>query len=289
MHNGTTDTAFTPDGIITKLFNHADDNEASVLQGLLVKSGYLWRCPECAATFDFDTKSCEYCGTTQPAIAVYEPHCRFEYDLNFDGGSYHRTGTVVYVPFSLMERRGLPPEEAFFRYTGIDPVHIVHYSPDESFDAQGEEYDEEIAETIEEMRELFSLCSISVVIDALAHFCSLNESQSEGDERERWNTAHECLHQALARIVELQKDGQETLPAQLQIGTRTERITDAMAPILERRSIIEALRASIHQARSYASRDGEQHASAWKEAITLIMAPAAETLENLSPARGLNC
>lgn len=60
---------------------------------------------------------------------------RIEYDLSYWGGQYDGVGKFAYVPLALCKRHGT--EDAFRRYMGHDPVHIVHYSPDEIYDGEG--------------------------------------------------------------------------------------------------------------------------------------------------------
>lgn len=58
-------------------------------------------------------------------------HIQVEYDLQFWGGDYSGVGQFAYVPATLVDELGV--EEAFQAHTGIDPVHIVHYSLDELY------------------------------------------------------------------------------------------------------------------------------------------------------------
>jgi hypothetical protein len=60
-----------------------------------------------------------------------------EYDLEYSGGDYSDTGDFAYVPCSLADRLG-SIEAAFERHTGHSRIHIVHYSPDELYTADGE-------------------------------------------------------------------------------------------------------------------------------------------------------
>jgi len=45
------------------LHAEANDHEASILTDLAVKADILWRCLDCAATFDDEVEVCEFCGT----------------------------------------------------------------------------------------------------------------------------------------------------------------------------------------------------------------------------------
>jgi len=65
-----------------------------------------------------------------------EPHIQVEYDKDFWGGDYSKVGTFSYVKVSEIERLG-SVEAAFRSKTGSDPVHIIHYSEDDLYDANG--------------------------------------------------------------------------------------------------------------------------------------------------------
>ena len=64
----------------------------------------------------------------------------FEYDMEFADGNYSKVGEFAYVPLALCEELG--EEETFEKHTGIDRVHIVHYSSDEIMDQEGNILDE---------------------------------------------------------------------------------------------------------------------------------------------------
>jgi hypothetical protein len=66
-----------------------------------------------------------------------QPHIRVEYDLEFAGGNYDKVGRFYYVPVAAANAAG-SVEEAFKRLSGYDPMHIIHYSPDEWYDQDGE-------------------------------------------------------------------------------------------------------------------------------------------------------
>jgi hypothetical protein len=73
------------------------------------------------------------------------PRVRFEYDLNYRGGDYRGVGAFVYVPLAVVESFEHDPDadrKAFYRHTGHDPIHIVHYSLDELWDSNGEPWPE---------------------------------------------------------------------------------------------------------------------------------------------------
>lgn len=65
-----------------------------------------------------------------------EPHVRFEYDPEFTGGEYEGTGRFALVPYARVQEAGA--EAAFTEATGLDAMHIVHFTVDELYDAEGE-------------------------------------------------------------------------------------------------------------------------------------------------------
>jgi len=66
-------------------------------------------------------------------------HIQFEYDINYHGGDYDKVGQFALVPVKLCEELG--DEAAFHKHTGVDPKHIIHFSPDELYDENGDEID----------------------------------------------------------------------------------------------------------------------------------------------------
>jgi len=62
-------------------------------------------------------------------------YIQVEYDLNYAGGNYSSVGQFAYIPKELADETGV--EEAFRQTTGHDPVHIIHYSEDELYTADG--------------------------------------------------------------------------------------------------------------------------------------------------------
>lgn len=68
---------------------------------------------------------------------------KVEYDHDFRGGDYDGTGQFAYVPLRLIDRQPSKDQDerlksAFRRHTiGIDPVHIIHYTFDESYTQDG--------------------------------------------------------------------------------------------------------------------------------------------------------
>jgi hypothetical protein len=76
------------------------------------------------------------------------PHVQVEYDTNFYGGSYAGQGQHVYVPEALIDLVDGDVGAAFAKLARIDGVHMVGYTGDERFDADGQPL-EEIALEVE--------------------------------------------------------------------------------------------------------------------------------------------
>lgn len=66
------------------------------------------------------------------------PHVRVEFDRNFYGGNYAGLGEHVFVPEALIDVMEGDVAAAFAKFTRIDGVHMVSYTGDERFDADGE-------------------------------------------------------------------------------------------------------------------------------------------------------
>lgn len=67
---------------------------------------------------------------------VAEPHIRVEYDKNFCGGDYSNTGDFALIKLSDVDVMG-GVEKAFKATMNINPIHIIHYSEDDLYDADG--------------------------------------------------------------------------------------------------------------------------------------------------------
>ena len=70
-----------------------------------------------------------------------------EYDLNYYGGDYSKVGTFAYLPLEVIDRCPGPHDDerlkaAFNILTGYDRVHIIHYSFDELYDEEGNEWED---------------------------------------------------------------------------------------------------------------------------------------------------
>lgn len=66
-----------------------------------------------------------------------QQYVRVEYDEDFFGGDYSKTGDLAFV--KLVDVNSLGSVEAAFKATtGIETIHIIHYSLDELYDADGE-------------------------------------------------------------------------------------------------------------------------------------------------------
>lgn len=85
---------------------------------------------------------------------------KVEYDLAFTGGDYSGFGRMFYVPVASIEAAAAELEKsgaddqsedaavhlAFSQYSGIEAIHIVHYTSDEFFNQYGDEI--EVAVTV---------------------------------------------------------------------------------------------------------------------------------------------
>jgi len=70
------------------------------------------------------------------------PHVQVEYDTNFYGGDYAGQGQYVYVPEALIDLMDGDVGAAFAKLARVDAVHMVGYTGDERFDADGEPLEE---------------------------------------------------------------------------------------------------------------------------------------------------
>jgi len=70
------------------------------------------------------------------------PHVQVEYDTSFYGGNYAGHGQLVYVPEALIDLVDSDVAAAFAKLTRVDAVHMVGYTGDERFDADGEPLEE---------------------------------------------------------------------------------------------------------------------------------------------------
>lgn len=115
-------TACVSDNLIAALFNVANDHEASMLQDLLVKCGELWRCPTCAATFDWDCASCEFCGTAQPERAPLQQRATPTALAMSRPPITRKLKTVQLCPFcGAVGTHTLEEESAFVTFETDDP------------------------------------------------------------------------------------------------------------------------------------------------------------------------
>ena len=78
-----------------------------------------------------------------------KPCVRVEYDLNYAGGDYDKVGIFAFIPLAAI---GAVPgmltgderlKAAFQIITCCDPIHIVHYTFDEVYDQDGNEWKDE--------------------------------------------------------------------------------------------------------------------------------------------------
>lgn len=73
---------------------------------------------------------------------VDHPHVRVEFDRNYYGGNHDSVGDHVHVPEALIDLMGGDVAAAFSKFTRMDAVHMVGYSSDQRFDADGEPLEE---------------------------------------------------------------------------------------------------------------------------------------------------
>ena len=71
---------------------------------------------------------------------------RIEYDLNYRGGDYDKVGKFAYIPLDNIDRQSGKDfdkklKTAFAVLVG-DPIHIVHFTFDEVYDQDGNEWRE---------------------------------------------------------------------------------------------------------------------------------------------------
>jgi hypothetical protein len=71
-------------------------------------------------------------------MSLNKPYIKIEYDKYYSGGEYSSIGNFVYIPLQSIEEDEI--ERAFELYTGLSPLHIIHYSPDELYTETGDFY-----------------------------------------------------------------------------------------------------------------------------------------------------
>jgi len=65
-------------------------------------------------------------------------YIQVEYDLSYTGGDYNGVGQFALIPVALINTMQGDVKEAFREHTKLDPSHIVHYTSDEVFNANGD-------------------------------------------------------------------------------------------------------------------------------------------------------
>lgn len=70
------------------------------------------------------------------------PHVKVEFDMSYYGGNYDSVGSYVYVPEALIDLMDGDVAAAFSKFARIDTVHMVGYTSDQRFDAEGEPLEE---------------------------------------------------------------------------------------------------------------------------------------------------
>ena len=83
-----------------------------------------------------------------------KPHIQIEYDVNYYGGDYLKVGQFVYIPLEEIENSPLEEKEAvnaaFKRCTGKNPVHIIHWTLDSLYTADGQQWNNNIEDVVQE-------------------------------------------------------------------------------------------------------------------------------------------
>jgi len=69
-------------------------------------------------------------------------HIEIEYDPRYCGGDFDDVGETICIPVVEIPKGKRGVERAFRKLTGLDPIHIIHYCPDEYCDADGNLLDE---------------------------------------------------------------------------------------------------------------------------------------------------
>lgn len=221
-------------------------------------------------------------------------HFKVEYDLNFWGGNFTGTGEHAYVPFSLVAPAGrLTAEQAFLRHTGIDPAHVIHYTFDETYDAAGQELDDEAAGVLAEVKQILDHASLPDILAALEN-CCLATSGDEDENTEAWKAAAERLLQAREELVTLERKPADEYHRLLR-RTDTELIIQPAGSfngalrageLLGHRSVEQALEAAARYCRITALRAG-RHSETLRRAGDVLDA-AASFVSGLTPSAGLN-
>ncbi len=107
--------------------------------------------PACSEALETDGKAAYLpFDMVQPRPSRPPKACiRVEYDPDYGGGNYSKVGRFAYVPLDAI---GAVPgsltgdqrlKAAFQIVTGYDPAHIVHYTFDEVYDQDGNEWRDE--------------------------------------------------------------------------------------------------------------------------------------------------
>ena len=75
------------------------------------------------------------------------PHIQVEWDPQYRGGNYSRVGRVCYIPLTDLDSLDVETVEAAFeKLEGVSRRHIIHYSTDELYTADGDCYEEDDVE-----------------------------------------------------------------------------------------------------------------------------------------------
>jgi hypothetical protein len=90
-----------------------------------------------------------------PTISILHEKCmQVEFDHTYWGGDYDKCGDFAYVPLRVIDAIEFDTQDirwdvddikvrmAFQQVTGVHPLHIVHFCPDEVYDQYGNDWQE---------------------------------------------------------------------------------------------------------------------------------------------------
>ena len=91
-----------------------------------------WWCVNIREDMLCDGKGYPGFGAVRFEVLVMQDCLEVEYDTEHRGGDYSGVGKKVMIPVSLIDELGCIASDdvgtAFNKITGLDPIHIVHYS-----------------------------------------------------------------------------------------------------------------------------------------------------------------
>ncbi|QOX80808.1 hypothetical protein FY034_17445 (plasmid) [Trichlorobacter lovleyi] len=130
-------------------------------------------CPVCGVPV---TLPADWQGSEEEAIcnqchnADIIPCVRVEYDLSFFGGNYDKVGKFAFIAVDKIN--DCTVEEAFEKQTGINRQHIIHFSTDDLYSPQGEDFDS-IEVRIKALRQMGSIAPTNILEKPCPH-CKTN-------------------------------------------------------------------------------------------------------------------